>query len=402
MSKLNCVVAGFADAYSEYGKMTVNIVQALLAVRGDIWDITVVNTADNKSSMGYLDDHQWLKEYMVDVVTTQPDIWIQIGSPELFMRHGILFNVGISASNVSNIISRKVIDGINRMDLMLTVSKLSHDIITNTILEYRNNVELQVTDKVSIPVENLDLGVNSILDTFTKSTMLPQVKEEYCFIYNGLWKHPVDLNNIHKLVYAFYNAFQGYKKTPALLLKTNVNTPSILDSYRVENRIKEIKILFKNPNALPPVYIINGNLTDEQMMGIYNNPKVKCMVTASSNETIGLHIKEFQLTGKPILSTGWGSQTDLGDAIMTVDTKLVDINPTLISDVIPPNSKYAEPDFGQLSSAMVHLYMNKPIIPNKKLFKSSVTAKSLDMILSKYILNTTKSNYLPEVEEFEL
>lgn len=403
MKKLNCVIAGYPDSYSEYGKLTVNLLEALLAVRGDIWNITIVNASDASTSMGYIDDHEWVKEYLVEVINTQPDIWIQIGAPEQYARHGILFNIGITACNVSNVITRRVIDGINRMDLVLPINELGYDIIVNTVLEYRGTAEVSVKDKVAIPVEKLTIGVNSVLDNYKKITMLSQIKEDYCFIYNGLWKNPIDLNNVGKLIYSFYGAFKDVKSKPALVIKTNVNTPSIVDGYRIENRIKEIKSKYPSNTHFPNVYLINGNLSDQSMMGIYNNPKIKCMVSASSNETIGLNLKEFQLTGKPIITGSWGGHTELGEYLMSVNTDMVEVDPSLKGqDLIAPNSKYGSPDLSQLASAMHFAFTNKVTPKGKFKFNSNVTRDSLDSILSKYILNTTKSNYIPESEEFEL
>lgn len=403
MKKLNCVVAGFPDSYSEYGKLTVNIFEALIKIRGNYWNISIVNANDGSTSMGYIDDHTWIKDYLVDYITEQPDIWIQIGSPEHYSRHGTLFNIGICAANLTNVITRRIIDGINRMDLLLTTSERCHDSIVNTVLEYRGNAEVAVKDKVAIPVHKIKVGVHSSLDNYKKTVMLSQIKENYCFIYNGMWKHPVDVNNVGKLIYCFYSAFRDVKNKPALILKTNVSVPSIVDLYRIENRIKEIKSRFSNPNTLPSIYIINGNIADDTMMGIYNNPKVKCMVSLSSNETIGINLKEFQLTGKPILTSGWGGQTDLGNYAVTIDTNLVQVDKSLVvDDLIAPNSTYGDPVLQKSVEALYFMFNNKIHPHTSSKFTSNVTSTTLEEALSKYILNTTKSNYLPETEEFIL
>ena len=46
------------------------------------------------------------------------------------------------------------------------------------------------------------------------------------------------------------------------------------------------------------------------MNEVYNNPKVKAMVSLTKGEGYGRPLLEFGLTGKPIIASGWSGQID--------------------------------------------------------------------------------------------
>ena len=61
---------------------------------------------------------------------------------------------------------------------------------------------------------------------------------------------------------------------------------------------------------LPKIYLIHGDLLDEEMNQLYNHPKVKCMVNITKGEGFGRPLLEFTQTKKPIIATGWSGHVD--------------------------------------------------------------------------------------------
>ena len=55
---------------------------------------------------------------------------------------------------------------------------------------------------------------------------------------------------------------------------------------------------------------MHGNLTDEQMQGLYTHPKVRAMVSLSHGEGFGLPLYEASCNGLPVIATGWSGHLD--------------------------------------------------------------------------------------------
>ena len=69
-----------------------------------------------------------------------------------------------------------------------------------------------------------------------------------------------------------------------MILKTSA-TPCILDREEILKKVDDIKSSIEG--KLPPIYILHGDLRDEEINQLYNHPKVKCHVTFTHGEGFG-------------------------------------------------------------------------------------------------------------------
>ena len=58
------------------------------------------------------------------------------------------------------------------------------------------------------------------------------------------------------------------------------------------------------------VYLLHGDFSDAEMHGLYNNPKVSCLLSLTHGEGFGLPIFEAAYSGIPVVATGWSGQLD--------------------------------------------------------------------------------------------
>ena len=108
---------------------------------------------------------------------------------------------------------------------------------------------------------------------------LKQIKEQFCFLYVGHWldgKIGHDRKDTGMLVKTFIESFKGKKNAPALILKTSSATFSIIDRDIILRKIAEIKIGMGS--NLPSIYVLHGDLSPEEINGLYNHPKVKAHI----------------------------------------------------------------------------------------------------------------------------
>ena len=79
------------------------------------------------------------------------------------------------------------------------------------------------------------------------------------------------------LLKVFLETFKNKKNPPALIMKTSGATFSVIDRNTMLEKIEDIKRSVKG--KLPNVYLLHGDLLDEEINELYNHPKVKVHVT---------------------------------------------------------------------------------------------------------------------------
>jgi glycosyltransferase involved in cell wall biosynthesis len=84
---------------------------------------------------------------------------------------------------------------------------------------------------------------------------------------------------------------------------------SVIDRREIEEKIKAIKNDVDGDD-LPNVYLLHGDLTDDEMNELYNHPKVKAHVSFTHGEGFGRPLLEASLSEKPILVSGWSGHVD--------------------------------------------------------------------------------------------
>ena len=147
------------------------------------------------------------------------------------------------------------------------------------------------------------------------------------------------------LVKAFYETFKNKKKQPALILKSSTGVAGYMSRDEILDKIKHIKKSVDGKN-LPNVYVLNGEFTDSEMNELYNNPKVKAMVSLTKGEGFGRPLLEFTTSGKPVLASGWSGHTDFlhKEFSTLIPGELELVHPSAANNWLVPEAKWFKPD----------------------------------------------------------
>ena len=125
-----------------------------------------------------------------------------------------------------------------------------------------------------------------------------------------------------------------------------------MDRERVLDRIDKIRKTVKG--RLPNIYLIHGEISDDQMNELYNHSKVKVMVSHTKGEGFGRPLLEFTTTGKPIIASGWSGHTDFLKPELTtlVGGSLDKVHPSAaVEKIILPESSWFTPNDLEVSRA---------------------------------------------------
>ena len=401
--KPTIVISSPVDTYSGYGARSRDFIKAVIDLNK--YEVKLLSQRWGNTRFGYLDDHNIdnLTSLIIPQLTTKPDIWIQITVPNEFSPVGN-YNIGVTAGIETNICDQSWIQGVNRMDLTLTSSNHSKNVFEKTEWEVKDNKTGQKQLlKLNKPVEVLFEGVDVSKYFQTKSTLdLTEVKESFCFLVVGHWLQGDlghDRKNIGYTIKSFLETFKNKPTPPALILKTSHVTTSLTDKQMLLSKIETIKNTVKG--KIPNIYIVHGDLTDQEMNELYNHSKVKAMVTHTRGEGFGRPLLEFSMTGKPIIATAWSGHLDflnpqycslINGTIEQLDRSSVQKN------VLLKESSWFKPDDGLVGKAYKNLFKKYKqfLPPAKKLRHENKTKFSYSNMVE--LLSNLFNNYIPELK----
>jgi glycosyltransferase involved in cell wall biosynthesis len=308
-----------ASGYGAHGR---DIAWALIALQ-DKYDLKIVSTAWGNTPTNALDknnpnDLEIIKR-IVPKTDSNDDIFIQLTIPNEFVRCG-KYNIGFTAGIETDMCAPKWIEGCNNMDMLLTTSKHSLDVIQDSVFDKvnKNTNQLEGTLKLrdGLRKEILFEGVDTTLytnkmDPDENMGILEHVKEDFCYLFVGHWLQGSfgnDRKNVGAMIKVFFDTFKRMPENnrPALILKTSGGKYSVGDLNEIQSKIRSILDGESGPN----IYILHGDLSDGEMNNLYNDPKVKAMISFTKGEGYGRPLAEFSVTGKPIIASNWSGQLD--------------------------------------------------------------------------------------------
>ena len=403
MSKPLAVVSCPLDTYSGYGARARDFVKALIAL--DKYEVKTLSQRWGNTRFGYLADHNedLLSSTIIPQLPKKPDLWIQITVPNEFQAVGN-YNIGVTAGMESTLVHQTWLEGCNRMDLILTSSKHSLDVFKGTRYEMKekNSDKIVKTIMLEKPVEILLEGAD-LTKYFAEPTNafdLSSVQESFNYLFVGHWMQGnigQDRKNVGYMIKAFLETFKNKQNAPGLILKTQQVGSSLLDKERILDKIDSIRKTVKG--KLPNIYLITGELTDEQINQLYNNPKVKAMISFTKGEGFGRPLLEFSLTGKPIIASAWSGQVDFldKDKAVLIGGSLTNVDASAaVKDMILAESKWFTPDDGQVGNALTKVFKKyKDFVRPAKQLKN-VNKKNFSFEKMVEILKEYDNKYVPE------
>ena len=315
------LVTGPPATRSGYGAHARDLIHALIEMdRFDIhinslrWGNTPMNALNENDPKDKLIIDRLLKEHSMP---RQPDIHFQISVPNEFTRIG-KYNIGVTAGIENTAPKGEWIDGLNRMDMNIAVSKFVKYTFDHIVYDKMDDKkqkigEVKMVKPMEVLFEGADLNIYKKTNEFSKELVdeMDKIPEKFVFLYTGHWLQG-DLGQDRKdtgmLVKTFLETFKNKEKQPALLLKTSGATFSIIDRNAMLEKIEDIKESVEG--RLPNVYLLHGDMADEEINELYNHPKVKAHITFTHGEGFGRPLLEACFSEKPIIAPDWSGQKD--------------------------------------------------------------------------------------------
>jgi glycosyltransferase involved in cell wall biosynthesis len=367
---------------SGYGDHARDLVRSF--IKHDKYDIKILdvpwgecprNALDNKKDINIIS--RILKTNQVD---KQPDVYVDIRIPNEFQTYGKV-NIGITAGIETTAVSDAWIAGCNKMDLIIVPSEHSKKGFVDALYEKMQNMpdgkqqkigELKLEKPMEVLFEGVDDNIYKPIENASLD-LVDDIEEDFCFLHVGQWTqggYGEDRKDIAKLVKIFYESFANKKEKPALLLKTNGATYSIMDREDCLRKINEIKSKFPLDWNLPNVYLLHGSLSEEEMNKLYNHPKVKSFISLTHGEGFGRPLLEASMVGLPVIASAWSGHIDFLSETdsMLLGGELKQVPQSMVwKDIIVPESQWFNVNEQQSYKAMNYCFQNYDEVKKKAL-----------------------------------
>lgn len=369
-----CVISCPIDTHSGYGARSRDFFKALYELRKDDWDFHILSQRWGVTPWGYLDvesEWSWVKQFInkTGQIQKQPDVWIQITIPNEFQPIG-KYNIGVTAGIETTVCDHSWIEGINKMDITLVSSNHSKKVFQDSVFEKKDQQgnslgHVKIEKPVEVLFEGVDLNKYFYVEDIKESELvkeLDKIEENFCYLFVGHWLQGElgeDRKNTGLMLKTFLETFQNKKDKPALILKTSGTGASVMDREDILKKIDSIRNSVGE--NLPNVYLLHGELSDEDMNNLYNHRKVKAMFNLTKGEGFGRPILEFALAKKPIIVSAWSGQVDFLNKEFTcfIGGELKTVHPSVVSpNIILAESQWFSPNIIQAKYYLKDVYEN--------------------------------------------
>jgi glycosyltransferase involved in cell wall biosynthesis len=374
-----CVVRAPVACRAGYGDMSRDIIRHLIEY--DKFDVKIVSVNWGETPMNALDENNPRDKMILDRIiglplTRQPELFVTITIPSEFEQVGKV-NIGITAGIETTIASAQWVESCNKMDAVFAISEHSKNVLKSSQFGKRtpSGQDLGVV-KLEKPIEVLHncIDQNIYKQLEYEADVLPTIKntfkdipEKFCYLFVGHWlrgEFGEDRKNVGLLVKIFLETFKQAKgERPALVLKTSGGNFSYLDRKEITRKIDQIRstVILEDGQELPNIYLLHGELTDNEMNSLYNHPKVKAHVSFTKGEGFGRPLLEASISGKPVIASGWSGHLDFlnaEDAVL-VGGELKQVDKSVLwENIYIPEASWFRPDVQQCANAMAAVFMN--------------------------------------------
>jgi glycosyltransferase involved in cell wall biosynthesis len=362
------------DTFSGYGARSRDI--ALAIIKSNKYDVRILPQRWGSTPFGFLQEDNSNHKLLLNAIwdqpqlPKQPDVWIQVTVPNEFQAVG-KFNIGITAGIETTICAPQWIDGVNKMNLTLVSSNHAKKVFESNVFEEKNNQTGQLirqikTEKpIEVLFEGADTNIYKKLDTVegeVVESINDLVKEDFNFLFVGHWLQGEvgqDRKDVGMLIKTFLETFKGKKSRPGLILKTSAGNYSIMDRDGILDKIRQIEETVGGD--LPSIYLLHGELSDEEVNILYNHPKVKAHISFTKGEGYGRPLLEASISQKPVIASNYSGHTDFLDTEMStlLPGQITQIHSSaVVKDMLIPESGWFTVDYKKAADTLEDVYKN--------------------------------------------
>lgn len=264
----------------------------------------------------------------------QPDLSVQIQLPNEWDPKLAKKNIGVSAFVETDICNPVWLKASNAIDHIVVPSQHVKETIVRSggITSKLSVIPESFMDEITTPTKVKGLNLSTTFNFLVVSQL------------TGNNQHD-DRKNIYNTVKWFCETFKDDPDV-GLIVKTNSGAGTTIDKVNTRKTLKLITDAVKK-SPFPKIYMLHGNMTQEEMSALYYTDSVKALINLTRGEGFGLPILEAAAANLPVITTDWSGHLDfmkLGRFI-PISYQLSPVHKSRIDgSIFVEGSKWAEPE----------------------------------------------------------
>jgi len=302
---MKVLVKGPALTRTGYGEHARFVLRALRKVEGI--DIYFAPTEWGQSSWVWEDteERQWLDSLVGKTAQLQQqnlpiDMSIQVGIPNEWERIAPI-NIGVTAGIETTKVAPVWLERANMMDEVITVSSHGRNSLIGTEYEGTHKTTgQQITLRCNPNVEVVHYPVKN----YKKVDLGLSLTTKFNFLTMAQWG---PRKNVENTVRWFVEEFIDNPDV-GLVVKTFSKGGSLLDRRMAMNTLR--KLLSPYPARQCKIYLLHGDMSEEEIHSLYISPTIKAFVSLAHGEGFGLPHFEAAYSGLPVLAPEWSGYLD--------------------------------------------------------------------------------------------
>ena len=297
------------SGYGEHGRF---VLRALRKVE-DIYDIYVHPVPWGRCGWIYEDneERQWLDALIKKTAQYQGqhpngapfDMSVQVTIPNEWQPMAPI-NVGVTAGIETTKVAPVWLEKANAMHRIITVSNHSKNVFSKTA--YEGVLKDGTGQKVILRLERPD-DLNVVhypVKQFEKNDLNLNLETEFNFLTVAQWG---PRKNLHNTIGWFIEEFIDNPDV-GLVVKTFEAGNSITDRHNITTALDNFLKQYENRKC--KIYLLHGDMSDQEMHSLYVDPKIKALISLTHGEGFGLPLFEAAYSGLPVIAPEWSGQVD--------------------------------------------------------------------------------------------
>ena len=282
------------------------------------------------------------------------DISIQVQLPNEWDPMLGKFNIGVTAAVETDRCNPEWVDAVNKMSVVIVPTE-------------HVKKTLQTSGNVTTPIHVIGEWYMPEIDQVKDHFQLPLSTTFNFLIVSQMTSSNSldDRKNIHDTLRWLLDVFKDDKDV-GIILKTNMGRGTKIDRKITFDNIEKF-VAQNRKGKYPRVHMIHGNLTSEEIAGLYRNPTIKGLISLTRGEGFGLPILEASASSVPVVVTNWSGHLDFlkQGKYVGVDYALVDIPQTRVDGkIFVAGTKWAQPNEADFKKRIVK-FRSSPLVPKE-------------------------------------